>query len=451
MYCFDEKGKWARMNNIHFIGVGGVGMYSLAKLSLAMGKSVSGSDREENPYTRDLSRAGAAIHKGHEKENVYGAGDVVYTLAINDENPELVYAREHGLKIYTRAEYMGEIMKSYENRIGISGSHGKSTTTAMAAHIFDSLGYSPTIAAGAPLSHGMPCKIGGREHFIYEACEYRDSFLKFFPSAVAVTNIELDHTDYFRDIDDIRHSFLMCINRAENFAVLNADDENVASLFPLVDVKMITYGAKETANYRYSLVSFEKDGIRYKLFKNNKNIGEFYSRLHGVFNISNAVCAITLAAEHGIAPMEAGRALEDFRGIDRRMELVGSCRGMDVIYDYAHHPTEIREVINALKLKYPHITVIFKPHTYTRTRDMWDDFASALSLADNVIITDIYPAREAPIEGITEPRLAEAVGSSAIYIDDENAAELAAYISADAVVLMGAGANEKILKNLLTK
>ena len=435
---------------VHFIGIFGVGMYSLARITKQMGIAVTGSDREKSQLKAYLDSAGIITSVGHKWENVEGADVVVYSLAISEENEELEYAVRMRIPTFTRAEYMGILMQDYNVRIGISGSHGKSTVTAMTSHIFSSVGKLPTVISGAKLPSGEPTLLGEMEYLIYEACEYKDSFLKLSPSAVTVTNLELDHTDYFKDLDDIKHSFLMCINRAEDFAVLNSDDENLSSIMPLVDVDFVTYGARD-ADYTYSMRSFARDGIKYAVKYKNKNIGEYFLRLKGAFNIANATAAISTAAEYGISVKDAGKALESFSGVGRRMEYVGCRQGRAVYYDYAHHPTEISAVINTLIMTEGTVTVVFKPHTYTRTRDLWDDFVAALAMADFVILTDIYPAREESIDGISSERLAKCIGDKAIYVKDKDVPLAVDRFTSGSIVLMGAGDNEAILKSLLEK
>lgn len=449
----ENKGEFrAQHARLHFIGIGGVGMYSLARLAMNEGYRISGSDLTSSTYTENLSSLGAEIFYTHAKEHIDGAEAVVYSHAIAEDNPELRAAMMSGVGIYSRAELLGLFMKSFECRIGISGSHGKSTTSAMVYHILSHLGKAPTAAIGAPVLSGMPFAQGSTDLLVYEACEYKDSFLKLFPSVVAITNIELDHTDYFSDINDIKHSFLMCINRAEACAVINLDDENSSSLIPLINAPTVTYGFSDNAEIRARISSFCENGIKYTLFKNNSYCGEYFLPTLATFNITNALCAISAVyAACGASVGECAAALESFSGIARRMELVGRVDGRDIIYDYAHHPTEIRAVIDALKLKYERLTVIFTPHTYTRTRDMWDDFVSALTLADSLIITDIYPAREEPIDGICSERLAAAVGQSALYAPDTDAASIALSFDSSAIAVMGAGNNERVVSALLKK
>ncbi len=426
---------------IHFTGIGGIGMYSLAALSLKDGISVSGSDISENEYTKDLARRGAAVYPYHSAENLKDAELLVYSLAIAPDNPELAEAERLGIPTLTRAEFMAKLASPYKNRIAVSGSHGKSTVTAMLAHIFCRLGRNPTVIAGAPIADGMPLLLGGSDYLIYEACEYRDSFLKFSPTSVTLINLELDHTDYFKDLEDIKRSFLFSLNSAESFAVINTDDDNLTSILPYSDTDVITVSTSPSSDFTYSLASFGRR-FAYGLSHMGKYIGTYTLRIPGVFNITNAVAAIATAQGYGIAPEDAARALESFCGISRRMELIGYRGSRPVYYDYAHHPTEIRAVINSLKEHNEHITVLFCPHTYTRTRDMWDAFVRALSEADFLLVTDIFPAREESIEGITAERLAADAGG--IYAAPENAVRLIDSATRGAIILMGAGDLEAI-------
>ncbi len=437
---------YTKYKKIHFIGAGGVGMYSLARLSLKAGKEISGSDISENFFTKDLKQRGASIHIRHDADNIKGCDMAVYSLSIGEDNPELAYAREQGIPTLTRAEFMAKLITPYKNRIAVSGSHGKSTVTAMLAHIFTSLGKSPTVICGAPLSDGLPIIIGKDEYLIYEACEYKDSFLKFTPTSVSVTNLELDHTDYFKSLEQIKESFLFSMNSAEKFTVINTDNENLLSLVSYIDTDTVSVGAYGSADFSYALSAFG-DKISYTLKQNGKYIGTYKLKISGVFNVANAVLSIATAYGYGISPDLSAEALQDFCGISRRMELVGTHRGRSVFYDYAHHPTEITAVINALREHSERITVVFRPHTYTRTRDLWDGFVRALSAADFLIVTDIFAAREEPIDGITAENLAAAAGG--MYFADKEVPRAIDLYTRGTVILMGAGELEGIKTKLL--
>lgn len=436
---------------VHFIGIGGVSMYSLARLTSLNGARVTGSDREESDRTRSLTSAGIYVKKGHSSDNIDGADLVVYTHAISEYNPELNEAERRGIPTVPRAEYLGALMLDYGTRIGVSGSHGKSTTVAMLERIFSLAGKNPTVLSGSDLPHGDPFKMGSEELLIYEACEYRDSFLRFSPTLSLGLNLELDHTDYFADIEQLTESFVKALGRAENFSVINGDDVNLKAVIKRVKCPVVTFGVNEYNDYRYFITNFSEVGFEFSISHHGENIGSFMLNIPGTFNVHNAVAAIVVALECGIDPQMAADAIEGYSGIAGRLEYVGSRFGRAVYYDYAHHPTEIAASLNALRqLSDRPLTVIFKPHTFSRTASLWRRFCSSLSLADYAIITDIYPAREQPIEGITSCRLAEDIGSKAMYCSDSEVDFVVDRFTDGTIVLMGAG-NFDIIKSSIIK
>jgi UDP-N-acetylmuramate--alanine ligase len=439
-----------RGKTVHFVGVGGVSMYSLAGLTADRGARVQGSDREDSPRLFSLRLSGAEVFIGHIGENVRGADLVVYSHAILPDNPELTEAKRLGIPTVSRAEYLGALMLGYKSRIGVSGSHGKSSTTAMLDLIFSYAGTSPTTLSGADLTIGGPLRLGSDGLMIYEACEYRDSFLRFCPTASIALNLELDHTDYFADLEELKHSFAKALGRATEFALINGDDQNLKDIADKIKARVITFGASEGNTYRYMITSFKQVGFGFSVLRNGVKLGDFELNIPGVFNIANATAAIAVSLEYGIDVATVSEALALYRGIPRRLEYIGSRFNRPVFYDYAHHPTEIKASIDALKMQgNSPLTVIFKPHTYSRTRDLWDELCSSLSEADHVLLTDIYPAREEMIEGINSVRLAEEIGDKARYCrDDEILTQLDFYTSG-AIVLMGAGDLEEIKRNIL--
>lgn len=427
---------------VHFVGIGGVSMYSLAILSKKTGYLVSGSDIFVNERCRDLTLRGISVNDGHTAECIGDHDLVVCSHAIAEDNPERVIAGERGIMTVSRAEYLGELMLRYRERIGVSGTHGKSTTVALLERIFTSSGRNPTVLSGAELESGSPIREGG-DTLIYEACEYRESFLSFSPSVALATNLELDHTDCYENICALRTSFTKALSRASKVAILNLDDENLRKIYPEIKKKteVVTFGQSAGCEYGYFVNSFNENGYRFSLTRFGSEIGIFELNLLGIHNVTNAVAAIVLSLECGIPVEQVREAVASFSGIARRLEYIGSRHGRKVFYDYAHHPTEIAAGINTLKMVFKEpITVVFKPHTFTRTASLWEDFCTSLSLADRVLLTDIYPAREKPIEGITSKRLAEDIGFSAEYCpDSEVVAHLDSQHIKGPVVLMGAG------------
>ena len=434
---------------VHFIGVGGVSMFSLARLTLLSGAMVSGSDREDSARLRELCQLGAKISVGHRAENVSGANLVVYSQAIGMDNPEMVFAVQQGIPVVSRAEYLGALMLDYNNRIGISGSHGKSTATAMLDCIFTYASIKPTVLSGSELPCGLPFRVGSKGVMIYEACEYKDSFLRFTPTISVALNLELDHTDYFADVDTLKLSFTNALGRAENFAAVNCDDENLFSIIKDIKTKIITFGSSEGSDYRYSITAFRDGGFDFTVSHFGSAIGSFELNIPGAFNVNNATAAIAVAIEYGIDVDLIKEAIKSYSGIAGRLEYIGRRYGRPVFYDYAHHPTEIAASINALKIysRQP-LTVVFKPHTYSRTKSLWREFCDSLSLADHLIVTDIFPAREYPIEGITSERLASEI-KNAVYSPDDSIISAIDLYTQGAIVLMGAGNFDRIKKEII--
>lgn len=436
---------------IHFVGIGGVSMYSLAVLTMSFGARVSGSDREDSPRVNELRRNGVDVKIGHSRDNPSRASLVVYSHAIAKDNPELLCAAENNIPTISRAEFLGAMMLGYISRIGVSGSHGKSTTVAMLDAIFTHANALPTTLSGSDLPIGSPVRLGSDGVMIYEACEYKDSFLRFSPTISVGLNLELDHTDYFDDIESLRKSFAKALGKAEQFALINGDDGNLSLIRKQIKTPIITFGGGENNDYRYNITTFREDGFDFTISRFGSVIGNFSLNIPGVFNVHNATAAIVVALEYGIDIQIITEAIGSFRGISGRLEYIGRRYGRPVYYDYAHHPTEILASINALKssVRQP-LTVVFKPHTFSRTKSLWNDFCSALSVADYLIITDIFPARESPIPEISSDRLASEI-SGAVYCTDEDVCSYLDMSTNGAIVLMGAGSYEKIKKFILTE
>ena len=410
-----------RDSSVHFVGVGGVGMYSLFHLTEKMGINTSGSDREQSRFTERLIREGRKITIGHRADSVYGANLVVYTSAVSPGNPELVSAHKNGIPVVSRAEYLGAIMENYKERIGVSGTHGKSTVTAMLSEIFDLAGKNPTTVLGAVIQNtDSPIKIGDNSYFIYEACEYKDAFLRFSPTASVYTNLEFDHMDYFKNIKALEESFLKSMNMPR-ICVVNADDKRLSSLIPHIKSGAVTYGESEGVDYR-AIVTGEKNGYySFEVYHNGENISKIQMGIPGRFNALNGLGAFALAHKIGISQSVIEEALSNFSGIERRLEKIGKYGALDLYYDYAHHPTEIECTVNTVReMTGGEVTVIFKPHTYSRTAGLMNEFACALSLADRVYLCDISAIREEAIKGITSEHLASLIGSSAERIEEYN-------------------------------
>lgn len=439
---------------IHFVGIGGVSMSSLASLAILEGAEVSGSDRHLGERIHRLAASGAAISAGHSEENIRENLDlVVASGAIPENNPELIRAAELGIPQVTRAEFLGKIMTDYDRRIGISGTHGKSTTTAMLDAIFTLAEKDPTTLAGEDLP-GMDSALrhGGRGVMIYEACEYRDAFKMFNPTIAVALNLEMDHVDYYKDEKSLKSSFVTALSRATDFVLLNEDDENLFRIKTKITSRLITFSGGGASDYSYSIISFADVGYTFSLKRKGKVLGIFRLPMLGAFNVVNAAAAAIVALECGIKPAVIVEALKSFSGIKRRLEHVGTHQGRAVIYDYAHHPTEIRASINTVKMAYPgEVTVLFKPHTFSRTQYFWRETCAALELADYIVLTDVYPARENPIPGVTSENLAKAIGARAIYATDHEAISAIDLHTYGTIIVMGAGDLEDVKEKLIKK
>ena len=428
-----------RTAHMHFAGICGVSMSALAEYYQRKGYHVTGSDAERGLVGDRLSRLGIRLSNTNSAECMQGTDVLITTSAISDASPEIIYAKENGIPIYSRAELLGRLMLDYPERIGVSGTHGKSTTTAMISHILTRAGLSYTTLVGAPVYGGTGLFMGGNDGIVYEACEYRDAYLEFSPTTAIVTGVELDHTDYFKSMDSLVKSFSEAISEAE-CVIINADYKTTNAIIRESSAEIISYGVDKNAKYRYNIISSDIDGTRAIIYRDGDILGELYLQLMGDYNVANATAAIATAVYHGVEPNTALSALSDFRGIPRRLERIGSLGEAPVYYDYAHHPTEISSAIIALRNAYNRVRVVFRPHTYTRTRDLWEDFAKVLSLPDEVIITDIYPARERCIDGITAEALAHDIGDRARYVPlRELYQELCKSSDNIPLVIMGAG------------
>ncbi|MDE7268396.1 MAG: UDP-N-acetylmuramate--L-alanine ligase, partial [Lachnospiraceae bacterium] len=397
--------------HVHFIGIGGISMSGLAEILIDAGFTVSGSDAKKSPLTQHLATKGAKINYPQMASNITDDIDlVVYTAAIAQDNPEYSRANENGLPMMTRADLLGQIMKNYKTPIAISGTHGKTTTTSMISEVLLAADTDPTLSIGGILkSIGGNIRVGKSDYFVTEACEYTNSFLSFFPRISIILNIEEDHMDFFKDIDDIRNSFRKFaeILPSDGFLIINKGIEHLDDLTKGLDCNIITFGSDKNADYSYTDATYDEYGRgSYLLLKSGKECGRVTLGVVGEHNILNSLSVIALMDILEIDFESVTRALSAFHGTDRRFELKGEVGGVTILDDYAHHPTEITATLKAAA-NYPHKTLwcVFQPHTYTRTKAFLTDFAKALSLADKVVLTDIYAAREKNTIGISSKDL----------------------------------------------
>lgn len=439
-------------SHVHFIGIGGISMSGLAAILLKEGFVVSGSDSHESELTDRLQAAGARIAYQQAAENITdGINVVVYTAAIHPSNPEYAAAVAKKIPLLTRAQLLGQMMKNYKIPICVSGTHGKTTTTSMAAHILMAADMDPTISVGGilPLIKGN-YRIGGNDTFLMEACEYTNSFLSFFPKISIILDIDADHLDFFKDLDDIRHSFRKFAELLPDDGVLiiNADDPACKMITKGLTCKIITYSMSNKGEYTADLVTYDKRGnASFRALYKGNPIGNFSLQVPGQHNVSNALAAIALARELGIDAATIENGFESFHGTNRRFEYKGKMKcGATVIDDYAHHPTEIKATLHTAE-RVPHETIwcVFQPHTYTRTKALLPQFAEALSIADHVVLADIYAARELDIYGVSSRDLQaeiQKLGTDCDYFPSFEEIEdfLRANVKdGDLVITMGAG------------
>ncbi len=440
-----------RCKKIFFIGIGGVSMSSLALITKRRGFSVAGSDRAQSAITDRLSECGVEVFYGHCGENVNDSDAVVYTLAIGEDNPEYAKAKELGIPAISRADYLGYIMTGYTRRLGISGMHGKSTCTGMCAAVFMAAEADPTVVSGASYAPmGGFYRIGNNDNFIFEACEYKDSFLDFNPTDAIVLNIEHEHVDYFPDLSSVCRSFLKFadLTGEDGTIFCNADDENSVKTFEAYKGKKITFGIKNRCDFSARNIVTEKGMPSFDLFCGDEFLCRIDLHVTGMHNVYNALAVASAAIEYGISPEAVKKGLEDFCGIGRRMEYNGTLNGARVFDDYAHHPTEIKATLEGARAASEgKLICAFQPHTYSRTKALFDGFVSALSIADEVILAPIYAAREPNDPEVSSERLAQAIGESADVCEsvEDVAKELGKRAAAgDTVIVMGAGDIDKV-------
>ncbi len=449
--------------HIYFIGIGGISMSGLAEILLSEGFRVSGSDRAPSSLTGRLEELGAAVYYGQREENLTSDIDVVvYTSAIKPDNPEMAAADRLQIPLLTRAQLLGQMMQNYKLPIAVSGTHGKTTTTSMISQILLENNSDPTLSIGGiykPI--GGNIRVGSSDLFVTEACEYTNSFLSFNPRISIILNIEEDHLDFFKDIEDIRRSFhaFARLLPAGGTLIINGDIARCRELTDDLTCKVITYGSSPDFDYWPKDITYDASGCpSFHLMRAGGKEEVFSLKVPGEHNVYNAMAAIALADLLGIPDAVTAEALLHYGGTDRRFEYKGKVNGFTVIDDYAHHPTEIRATLLAAE-NYPHRKTwcVFQPHTYTRTKAFLNDFARALSLADEIVLADIYAAREKDTLGISSQTLQQEIenlGHRCYYFPSFEEIEnflMKNCTKDDLLITMGAGDVVKIGENLLRK
>ena len=449
------------IKNIHCIGIGGVGLSAIAHILMSQGFTVSGSDMNSSEIVDRLKAAGAVVYSTHEESNVENIDLIVYSAAISNENPEIKRANELNIPMVSRAEMLGYLMDQYKNSVAISGTHGKTTTTSMLSLILKNANLDPTILVGGNLSElNGNVRVGHSEYFVTEACEYVDSFLSLKPKMEIILNIDSDHLDYFRDINHIVESFDRFTNLVPEDGIIFAYSENPFVNKVIKDKKnVITFGLNKACDYSAQNINFNNGMPSYELYHHSDSLGVINLNIPGEHNVLNSLAAIACAHTLGVNIKVAQKTLAEFTGTQRRFDVHGiTDKGVTIIDDYAHHPTEIKASLKAAKtLNHNKLWCIFQSHTYTRTIALFDEFAESFENADNIIITEIYAAREINIHKISASSLAKKIKENypdkhVIFI--EKLEDVADYIkenasSNDIVMTMGAGDVFKICGMLL--
>ena len=457
---------FAKIQRIHFVGIGGIGMSGIAEVLLNLGYKISGSDLKSSSVTQRLAGLGATIFEGHQAENVTGAEVVVTSSAIAADNPEVTEAHKHHIPVIQRAEMLAELMR-LKYGIAIAGMHGKTTTTSMVAAVLAAGGLDPTVVVGGRVdAMGSNARLGKSQYLVAEADESDRSFLKLSPILSVVTNIDREHMDCYRNMRDVKRAFVEFMDRVPFYGMVVAcnDDPILRGLLPSIRRRTMTYGTRRGSDFLIKLGKSvlsrgaERPLNDFRVTYRGKDLGEFRLHVPGVHNVLNATAAIAVGVGLDIPAEQVRAALDGFRGVDRRFQLRGKAGSVSVIDDYGHHPTEIRATLAAARqCGFQKIHVIFQPHRYTRTRDLMDEFAGAFKDADSLFVLDIYAASEPPIEGITGQALAEKIhakGERAVYVAsfaDAVSAVTQAAREGDMVLTLGAGSVSQIGPMILEK
>ena len=404
------------VRHIHFVGIGGIGMSGIAEVLLSLGESfvVTGSDLKRSPITDRLQSMGANITEGHSADNVAGADVVVCSSAVRADNPEVVAARQNRIPVIPRAEMLAELMRLYRHGIAVAGTHGKTTTTSMIAHLMTSTGFDPAVVVGGRVaSLGSNARVGGGEYIVVEADESDGSLLLLTPTIAVLTNIDADHLDFFSGgIEQIRHCFATFAHRVPFYGtiVLCLDDQNVQAIIPEITRRTVSYGLAAQADVSaWNIHPNSSFGTEFTVRAFGNEVGNMHLAVPGLHNVYNALATVAVGLDLNIPFQQIAETLREFRGAERRFQIKGEQRGVLVVDDYGHHPTEIKTTLNAARTAGRRVVTLFQPHRYTRTRDLMDDFARSFYGADVLLVTDIYAASEEPLGGISSPALVEAI------------------------------------------
>jgi UDP-N-acetylmuramate--alanine ligase len=448
---------FATSQHAHFIGIGGIGMSGIAEILLNLKMKVSGSDLRHTPVTERLAQLGAVIYEGHEAGHVAGATVVVTSSAVGATNPEVVEARARKIPVIQRAEMLAELMR-LKYGIAIAGMHGKTTTTSMVASVLAAGGLDPTVVVGGRVdAMGSNARLGTTQYLVAEADESDRSFLKLSPILAVVTNLDREHMDCYADMDDVQRAFLAFMDKVPFYGAITAciDNPQLAAILPRAHRRVFTYGTAREADYRIEHLEADKGAFsRFQVSTATGPLRSFELHVPGRHNVLNATAAVAIAHQLQVDPEKIAEGIGHFRGVDRRFHHRGQARGVAVVDDYGHHPTEIRATLSAAReCGYKRVHVVFQPHRFTRTLDLLDQFAGAFKDADTVTLLPIYAASEAPIPGVTAEVLANKIEGPQV----ELAADFAAAISrvttkaqeGDLILTLGAGSVSQLAPQIL--
>ena len=394
-----------KINKVYFVGIGGIGMSGIAELLLNLGFQVSGSDMNENDNVERLKSLGVDIKIGHDPANLTDADVLVYSSAVSLENPEIIKARQKGIPVIRRAEMLGELINVKETSIAVGGTHGKTTTSSMIGAVLSHAKMDPTLVVGGLVQNlDTNSKLGSGDIIVVEADEFDRSFLALKPTIGIITNIELEHTDCYEDLEDLQNAFLQFCQSVPFYGevILCADSPAVQEILPKIERPMTTYGRSRDAAYRAENLRFDENSSTYSVFRTEENLGDIQLNVPGEHNVLNSLAAVVLGLEMGLSFQMIQKGISTYQGVRRRFEIKGIHNDIMVVDDYAHHPTEVEATLQAAKAGWDRrIVAVFQPHLFTRTQAFFREFAKTLQIADVVVITDIYPAREQPIPGVT--------------------------------------------------
>jgi UDP-N-acetylmuramate--alanine ligase len=451
--------KFKKIKHIHFVGIGGAGMSGIAELLFNLGYKVTGSDLKSTETTQRLQDLGIQIFDQHKEENVAFSDVVVISSAVKETNPEMVFAKRNKIPVVKRAEMLGELMRM-KYGIGIAGTHGKTTTTSMVGEVLSEGGLDPTIVVGGRVINlGAHAKLGNGEFLVAEADEFDRSFLRLTPTIAVVTTLEAEHLDYYKNFDEIKSAFLEFVNKVPFYGrvILCLDEESLVDLLPKIERPITTYGFSSQADLQANSLSFVENLSRFKVKVKGQELGEVFLSVPGIHNVKNSLAAIAVGLELEIPWEKIQKGLSDFKGVNRRFEIKGITKGVMVVDDYAHHPTEIEATLKGARSGWKkRVVCVFQPHLFSRTRDFHKEFGRSFFNSDILIVTDVYPAREDPIPGVSGEMVylaAKEYGhKNAFYIPRKE--EVASFLlkivkENDMVITMGAGDIYKIGTELL--